>query len=348
MPRVAPVPGGAGMRRDRISLGHGGGGELTDRLVAEVVLPRLGNPVLDRLGDAAVLAPGDGELAFTTDAFVVSPLFFPGGDIGRLAVCGTVNDLAMAGAVPLALSLAMVLEEGLPVVDLERVLDSVRAAAEEAGVPVVAGDTKVVPRGAADGMYLVTAGIGRIPRGRRVGEDLVRAGDRILVSGPIADHGLAVMLARQGEEIVRVRLESDVAPLAGLTAALFAATDGVRFLRDPTRGGVAGVVAGLAERCGLTVVLDEGSIPVRPGTRHAAEMLGIDPLAVANEGKLVAVVAPEAADAALAALRSHPLGRDAAVVGRVLAGDPIAEIETSLGGRRILRKPLGEDLPRIC
>lgn len=331
---------------DRILLAHGGGGELTDRLVREVVLPRLGNAVLDELGDSARLPAVAGELAFTTDAHVVQPLFFPGGDIGRLAVCGTVNDLAASGAEARWLSLALVLEEGLAIADLVRVLDSAAAAAAEAGVTVVAGDTKVVPRGQADGMYLVTSGIGVFSGPRPEGPGAVRPGDRVLLSGTAGDHGMAVMMARQPG--VASGLASDVAPLGSLARAVLAAGE-VRFLRDPTRGGAAGVLADLAATTGWRLTVEEAEVPVRREVRYAAELLGLDPLVVANEGKLVVVVGPAAADRALAALRAHPLGRRAAAVGRFDGErDGTCVLATPGGGRRVLRKPYGEDLPRIC
>ncbi|MCU0727402.1 MAG: hydrogenase expression/formation protein HypE [Planctomycetes bacterium] len=334
--------------RDRILLAHGGGGQLMDELLREVVLPRLGNRWLDDLGDAALLPRPAGEIAFTTDGFVVQPLFFPGGDIGRLAVCGTVNDLAVMGADPLWLSLGMVLEEGLLIETLARILDSAAAAAAEAGVAVVTGDTKVVAKGQADGLYLTTAGIGALRADRPRGVQEIRPGDALLLSGTVADHGLSVMLQRTPG--VASALESDVAPLGGLVRALLEAVTGdVLFLRDPTRGGLAGVAADLAARTGLRLTLFEPAIPVRREVRYAADLLGLDPLSVANEGKVVAVVRPDAANRALAALRAHPFGRAASLAGRFGAErDGLCELETFSGGRRIVSKPYGEDLPRIC
>jgi hydrogenase expression/formation protein HypE len=331
---------------DRIVIAHGGGGELTDLLIRERIRPRFDMPDLD---DSAVLDEVDGRLALTTDGYVVNPLAFPGGDIGRLAVCGTVNDLAVSGAEPRWLTLSLVLEEGLSLEVLERMLDSARAAAEESGVKIVAGDTKVVPRGLADGMYLNTAGVGVFRREPLPGAAAVRSGDVLLVSGTIADHGIAVMLSRSDQPRVRSVIESDVAPLGGLIAALLLAAPGVKFLRDPTRGGVAGVVADLAAGTGLGVVLDESRIPVRSGTEWAAELLGLDPLTVANEGKVVAVVAEEDAESALAAMRGHRYGEQAAVIGRFTDRDPgLVVLETKAGGSRIVGKPYGEELPRIC
>lgn len=339
----------AAMHRGRIVVAHGGGGQLTDGLIGEVIAPRLANPVLDRMDDAAVLDVDAGRLAFTTDSFVVHPLEFPGGDIGRLAVCGTVNDLAVCGAAPRWLSLALILEEGLEMTLLERVLDSVAQAACEAGVLVVAGDTKVVARGQADGIYINTTGMGVVRPGVRLGEDQVMPGDVVILSGTIADHGMAVMLQREEQLTIRSELRSDVAPLHGLAAALLDAAPGVRFMRDPTRGGLSGVLDDLARRSGRRVTVDEATIPVRRSTSYAAEVLGIDPLDVANEGKLVAVVAPGQAENALAALRGHGLGRDAAVIGVIgREDDALCEMITDVGGRRILQKPYGEQLPRIC
>ena len=338
-------------REAHVMLGHGGGGQLTDELLGGLVLPRLGNAVLDDLLDAAVIDHGRGErLALTIDSYVVQPLTFPGGDIGRLAVCGTVNDLAVCGAIPSGIALSLILAEGLEKSVLEAVLDSVRRASQEAGVRVVTGDTKVVGRGHADGMYITTAGVGRVPKERRLHPSAVRGGDVILLSGAIAEHGLAVMLAREMPD-VPTKLRSDVNPLNHLIERLLRAVPDVAFLRDPTRGGLAGLAADLATRTGLHVVLEEASIPLHPEAAELAEVFGLDPLEVANEGKVVAVVRPGDADAALAALRDDPLGREAAVIGRVAQdGEPggLCELHTLIGGRRIVQKPYGEQLPRIC
>lgn len=332
----------------RVVLAHGGGGQLTDALLRDIVLPRLANPLLDLMDDSALL-PTTGPVAFTTDSYVVQPLEFPGGDIGRLAICGTVNDLAVCGARPSWLSLGLIIEEGLELDVLRRVLDSVRATAIEAGVQVVTGDTKVVARGQADGLYMNTAGVGSLRAGLSLGAAQCRPGDAILVNGTIADHGMAVMLQREGGARIESELESDVAPLGGLIDGLLDAVPGTRFLRDATRGGLAGVVSDLASASGYHVSLDEESIPVRAATQYAAEMLGFDPLTVANEGKLVAVVPAEDEGRALAALRSHEYGRDAAVIGRVEeTRDGLCDLLTYVGGRRIVQKPYGEDLPRIC
>jgi hydrogenase expression/formation protein HypE len=318
-----------------VTLAHGAGGTSTRRLVEELFVQELSNPLLDELGDAAV---ADG-LAFTTDSFVVKPLFFPGGDIGELAVNGTVNDLAVAGAEPLWLSAGFVIEEGFPLDDLRLIARSMSRAAEAAGVAVVAGDTKVVERGSADGLFVTTAGLGRM----RATFGRPRAGDRVLLSGTIGDHGFAVLVAR-GDLRLESALESDTAPLNGLTARLIELGPQLRWMRDPTRGGLATTLNELAASTGLAVRLEERAIPVRPEVAGAAEILGIDPLYVANEGKLVAVVAPEAADEAV-----ERLGGDAAIIGELAADPPgFVLLETALGGSRIVDMLVGDPLPRIC
>ncbi len=323
-----------------VTLAHGSGGKATRRLVEGVFLAELSNPLLDELGDAAV---GDG-LAFTTDSYVVKPLFFPGGDIGELAVNGTVNDLAVAGADPLWLCAAFVIEEGFPLGDLRRIARSMALAAERAGVPVVAGDTKVVERGSADGLFVTTAGVGRM----RATFGRPQPGDRLLLSGTIGDHGFAVLVAR-GDLRLETTLESDTAPLSELTPSLFELGSALRWLRDPTRGGLATTLNELASATGLSVRLDESALPIRPEVAGAAEILGIDPLHVANEGKLVAVVAPEAAGEALARLRAHPLGADAALIGELEADQAgLVLLDTALGGSRIIDMLVGDPLPRIC
>jgi hydrogenase expression/formation protein HypE len=316
-----------------ITLAHGAGGRSSHTLIEMVFLKELGNPVLDGLGDAAVLqAPAGSRLAFTTDASVVKPRFFPGGDIGELAVNGTVNDLAMAGARPLWLTASFILEEGLDTDELIRVAQSMGAAARRAGVTVVAGDTKVVERGMADGLYITTAGVGVIDHDTNLSAASVRPGDRVIVSGSIGDHGMAIMVAR-GDLELETDLRSDTAPIHDLAAALLSATDEVRWLRDPTRGGVATVLAELALACELGVVLDEAALP----------------LYVANEGKLVAIVGADGANSALAALRAHPLGADAAIVGEVRADPPgMVLLETAFGGSRVVDMLAGDPLPRIC
>ena len=334
----------------RVMLAHGGGGQLTDDLLNSSILPPLQNVVLSDLLDAGLFDCDQSRLALTIDGYVVQPLKFPGGDIGRLCVSGTVNDLAVCGAVPKAIALSLILAEGTPRTLLDEVMASIAATAAEAGVNVVTGDTKVVGHAHADGMYVTTAGVGLLRRDCELHPRRVKPGDVILINGPIADHGLAVMLAREMPE-VRSALESDVAPLNGLIHSLLDAIPGggIVFMRDATRGGLAGVAADLAGRCGFHVVLDEPGIPVRPATRHAAELLGIDPLDVANEGKVVVVVREQLADAALAAMRRHPLGVESRVIGRIEADyDGLCELRTAIGGRRIVQKPYGEQLPRIC
>jgi hydrogenase expression/formation protein HypE len=338
----------AKLKEERITLSHGSGGKATQTLIEAVFLEAFANPLLAPLEDGAVLTAHGGRLAFTTDSYVVSPLFFPGGDIGDLAVNGTVNDLAVSGARPLWLSAGFILEEGFPVADLERIVGSMAAAAERAGVQVVTGDTKVVQRGKADGCYVNTAGVGVIERPVELGVATARPGDAVIVSGPIGEHGITVMLAR-GELDIESEVESDTAPLNGLVERLLDAAPGVRGLRDATRGGVATICNEVARAAGVAVVVDEDSVPVRPDVRGACELLGIDPLYVACEGRLVAVVDGDQADAAVAALRSHPLGEGAAVIGRVRDDPPgLVLLKTSFGGTRIVDLLVGDPLPRIC
>jgi hydrogenase expression/formation protein HypE len=335
------------VEKGKVMLAHGGGGQLTDELIAQLILPRLGNQELGELLDAADVSVIAADVALTIDSYVVQPLFFPGGDIGRLAVAGTVNDLAVTGAQPLAIALSLIIAEGFEKQMLADVLDSISAAAMEADVRVVTGDTKVVPAKAADGLFITTAGIGR-RNGRRLHPKHIQPGDRILINGPIADHGLAVMLAREMPH-VQSNLRSDVAPLNGLIRELLEHVPDVVFMRDPTRGGLASVAADIASRSTFNVTLDEQAIPLRPETWHAAEMLGLDPLEVANEGKVVVVVREGSADKALQIMRSHRLGAEAAIIGQVGATRAgICDIATDLGGRRVLQKPYGEQLPRIC
>ena len=336
------------IKEEHVTLAHGAGGKATQALVEGLFLQELANPLLAPLGDAALFQENGTRLAVTTDSFVVKPLFFPGGDIGELAVNGTVNDLAVAGARPLHLTAGFVVEEGFPIADLRRIAASMGAAAREGGVTIAAGDTKVVERGAADGLYVTTAGVGVVERTTELSPTAIRPGDRVLVSGTLGDHGMAIVVARGNLEL-EVDLESDTAPLAGIVDALLDATAGVRCLRDPTRGGLATVLNELALAAGVAIVLDEAALPVRPEVVGACEILGIDPLYVANEGKLVAVVAPEATEAALAALRSHPLGADAALVGEVRAEpEGLVLLDTAFGGTRVVDMLVGDPLPRIC
>jgi hydrogenase expression/formation protein HypE len=332
------------LKDDLVTLAHGAGGKASHALVEALFMAELANEE----GDAAVFSENGTRLAFTTDSFVVKPIFFPGGDIGELAVNGTVNDLAMVGARPLCLSAGFIVEEGFPTSDLRRIAASMAAAARAAGVTVVAGDTKVVERGNADGLYVNTAGIGVVGDTVELAPSRIRPGDRILVSGALGDHGIAIMIARGNLEL-EVELESDTAPVAGLVADLLAATKGVRWLRDPTRGGLATVLNELAVTADASIALDETALPIRREVVGACEILGIDPLYVASEGKFVAVVAPDAADVALAVLRAHPLARDAAIVGEVTDGDGgIVVLETTFGGSRIVDMLVGDPLPRIC
>jgi hydrogenase expression/formation protein HypE len=329
-----------------ILMGHGSGGKLTAQLIERLFLPAF--PALGPLDDNARLTVGGARLAFTTDSYVVTPIFFPGGDIGELAVNGTVNDLAVGGARPLALSLAFILEEGFAMGDLERVVASVRRAAERAGVPIVTGDTKVVPRGKGDGIFINTSGVGLIPDGVDLSPSRVAPGDHVLVSGSIGDHGVAILSRRAGLEFDG-ELASDTAPLCDLVRALLDAGCDLHALRDPTRGGVAATLVEIAGRQRVGIDLDERSLPVKGSVRGACEILGLDPLLVANEGKLVLFVGEGGAGRALAALREHPLGRGAALIGRVTAAHPGSVLcRTAVGGERILDLPFGESLPRIC
>ncbi|MBQ9685578.1 MAG: hydrogenase expression/formation protein HypE [Oscillospiraceae bacterium] len=328
-----------------ITLDYGSGGKKTARLIDELLLPAFSNPALDALGDGALIR-GAEQLAFSTDSFVVDPIFFPGGDIGKLAVCGTVNDLAVCGAEPKYLSCAFIIEEGLALSDLRRIVDSIRTQCEALGVAVVTGDTKVVEKGRGDKIYINTAGIGFVKHPGLSPKNL-QAGDAVIVSGTVGDHGTAVMLARSG--MMQGDISSDCAALSPLCAAVLAVSDGVRVLRDPTRGGVATTLNEFVEGSSLGIVIDEAAVPVRPQVRSACDLLGLDPLYCANEGKLLAVVAAEDADKVLAAMRESAEGQDAAVIGRVTADYPGKLVmQTAFGGRRILQKLPGAQLPRIC
>jgi hydrogenase expression/formation protein HypE len=336
------------VREERITLAHGAGGKATSTLIEAVFVEAFRNPILESLEDGAVLDLLGGRLAFTTDSYVVSPLFFPGGCIGDLAINGTVNDLAMTGARPVALSAGFVLEEGFPIADLQRISAAMAQAAGSAGVQIVTGDTKVVQRGKGDGCYINTAGVGVVERPVRLSASAARPGDAVLVSGALGDHGVTIMLAR-GDLDLDADLVSDTASLADLTAGLLDAVPDVRLLRDATRGGVATILNEVAVASDVGVVVDEAAIPVRPTVRGACELLGIDPLYVACEGRLVAIVPEAHAAAALAALRSHPLGNDAALIGRVVAEPTgLVLLKTSFGGTRIVDKLVGDPLPRIC
>jgi len=339
------------LRDERITLSHGSGGKATHNLIEGLFAQAFANPVLDPLDDAAVcpLDGVDARLAFTTDSYVVSPLFFPGGDIGELAVYGTVNDLAVAGATPRFLAAAFILEEGFPIADLRRIVHSMGQAAEAAGVVIATGDTKVVERGKADGLYINTTGVGVVRSDAAVSVAGARPGDRVLVSGRIAEHGIAVMLARD-DLAIETDVASDTAPLNGLAAALLDRLGAdVHCLKDPTRGGVATACNEIALQSGVAIALVESAVPVRPDVRGACELLGIDPLHIANEGKLLAVVAHQRAEEALEVMRAHPAGTHAALVGDVLEEpDGMVFVRTGIGGRRVLDMLVGDALPRIC
>ncbi len=351
----APLPA-----KTTIVLGHGSGGRLSAELMRSVFLPAFHNPILDRLDDQAIVNVNGMRLAMTTDSFVVKPLFFPGGDIGSLAVHGTVNDLAMGGAKPLFLSVAFIIEEGLAIATLRRVVESLRAAAAKAGVDIVTGDTKVVEKGSGDELFINTTGIGLVPAGLELSANRARPGDKVLLSGPIAEHGIAILACREGLEF-ECPVESDSAALHELVARMLDAgtktsasantntTNFIRCLRDPTRGGVSSTLNEIAEQSRVGIQLEESAIPIREEVRGACEMLGLDPLYVANEGKLVAIVAPEAAEAVLLAMKSDPLGRNGRIIGTVVeAPSPIVTIRTTLGTSRCVDMLAGDQLPRIC
>lgn len=337
-------------RYERVMLAHGGGGKLSADLLQQVFLPAFSNDVLAALEDQASLDlfGKDYRLAFTTDSYVVHPLFFPGGDIGKLAVHGTVNDLAVGGAVPKVLSAAFILEEGTPLDMLARVVDSMRIACSEASVQLVAGDTKVVDRGRGDQLFITTSGIGLIPPGRCLSIRNLQPGDHILISGTIGDHGMAVMSVREGLEFETV-LQSDTAPLNSLTSRMLEVCPSIRWMRDPTRGGLASALNEAATATGLGIRIVEAAIPVRPEVRAACELLGLDPLYVANEGKLVAAVSPENSSPLLKTMRGHPLSKDAQIIGKVVSDHPgLVVTKSQIGGERIVPMLSGEQLPRIC
>lgn len=340
---VCPTPHGAG---DRILLAHGEGARLTRRLIHEELLAAFDNRYLHPLADGAVLPPIAGAIVMTTDSYVVSPLVFPGGDIGKLAVHGTINDLAVCGAEPLYLSLSLIIEEGLPLTVLRSVLASIRQAALTCGTPVVTGDTKVVPRGAADGLFINTTGLGRMRPGVDLGSHRIRPSDQVLISGTLGDHGIAVLAARA--ELDLQPLRSDTAPLHQLVQSLFDERLDIHWMRDPTRGGVSAALHEISAQAGITIVLNEGALPVSEGVRGACELLGLDPLYVANEGKLLAIVASEDAGRACSCLRRHPLGRAATLIGEVHEGGSQVLVRSLLGTVRAVDEPSGAPLPRIC
>lgn len=333
---------------ERILLAHGSGGELSHELVASLFAQVFSNPLLDPLDDMAVLRIGESRLAFTTDSYVVTPIFFPGGDIGRLAVCGTVNDLAMGGAIPLFLSAGFIIDEGFPLASLEKIVLSMQYTASESGVKIVTGDTKVVNRGGADQIFINTAGIGLIPDGIHVSGSLAGPGDRVLLSGTIGDHGVAILSSREGLEF-STTLTSDCSPLNHLVAEMLEICPAILCLRDPTRGGLSTALNELARQSGVGIWVDEKRIPIKEEVRGACELLGLDPFILANEGKLVAIVPPESAAKILQRMHSHPLGRDAAMVGEVKE-EPRGKVvlRTSMGSTRLMDMLVGEPLPRIC
>jgi len=339
----APLPA-----RETILLGHGSGGKLSADLVREIFLPAFDNPALARLDDQAILDVNGSRLAFTTDSFVVKPLFFPGGDIGSLAVHGTVNDLAMGGARPLFLSAAFIIEEGLPLETLRRVVESLQRAAKQAGVSVVTGDTKVVEKGSGDGLFINTSGIGLVRPGIELSANRAKPGDKVLLSGAIGEHGIAILAQREGIQF-DTTIESDSAPLDSLVAAMLDTGAAFRCFRDPTRGGLSSAMNEIAVQSNVGIELDERAIPVREEVHGACEMLGLDPLYVANEGKLVAIMQPEDAERALEAMRKHPLGSEARIIGTVAHAHPgMVTLRTLLGTTRVVDMLAGDQLPRIC
>ncbi len=336
------------MDHDSVQLAHGSGGKLSAELLEKLFLPRFSNRILDRLEDQAVLKKPSGRLAFSTDTFVVDPIFFPGGNIGDLAINGTVNDIAMAGARPLYLSVGFILEEGLPLETLHRIVLSMEEAAVGAGVKIVTGDTKVVPRGGCDKIFINTSGIGVIPDGVRMALSSIKPGDRLILSGSVADHGMAVMTCRQGLSF-QSGIESDTAALNSLVEDMLKVSMEIRTMRDPTRGGLATTLNEFASAAGQGIVIEQDKVPVNRDVQGACEILGIDPLSVANEGKLVAVVPAAVADDMIGVMRQHPLGRKAVVIGEVVAEHPgLVALQTGLGVRQVLDMPVGEQLPRIC
>ena len=336
------------LKSGKVDLVHGGGGRAMSDLVEALFVAAFDNELLRQGNDQAAFDVPEGRMVMTTDGFVISPLFFPGGDIGSLAVHGTINDVAMAGARPLYLSAGFVVEEGFPLADLSRIVASMAAASKEAGVPVITGDTKVVERGKGDGVFITTTGVGLVPEGVRISADRARPGDAILINGAIGDHGVAVMSRRENLAF-ETDILSDSAALHGLVAAMIARVPGIRAMRDPTRGGLAATLNEIARQSGVGMIVREAALPVKRVVASACELLGLDPLNVANEGKLVAICAAEDAADLLAAMRGHPLGREAAIIGEVVE-DPngFVQMETTFGGRRMVDWLAGEQLPRIC
>ena len=336
-------------KKNRILLAHGGGGQLSDELIRHHILPSFNNDILAELADAAKLNLASSSVCFTTDSYVVKPLFFNGGDIGKLAVCGTINDLAVAGSKPVALALSLIIEEGFEFELLEKILSGVSQAARQSNVDIVTGDTKTVEAGAADKIFVNTAGLGTKLAGVNLGFKRIASGDKIIINGTIGDHGMTVISQREGIKF-QSQLKSDCAPLAELTCQLLENTTGIKFMRDPTRGGLAATLNEISRGSGLSIEIREDNIPVNPTVQAAADMLGFDVLNIANEGKFAAIVSAESADDCLNICRKHPLGREASIIGEVVKTRdvPVVEMITKIGGRRIVQMPYGRELPRIC
>jgi hydrogenase expression/formation protein HypE len=336
-------------KNEKILLAHGGGGQLSDELIRQTILAGLGEKRPAGLEDSAKINLPSKSICFTTDSYVVKPLFFNGGDIGKLAVCGTINDLAVAGARPIALSLSLIIETGLEFAILEKIIDSIAKTAGENNVHIVTGDTKTVDVGQADKIFINTTGIGVRLKGANLGFDKIRAGDKIILSGTIGDHGITILSEREGIKF-QTKLKSDCAALAGLTCEILQKTKGVKFMRDPTRGGLAATLNEICRQTGLAIVIEQSKIPVNPTVQAAADMLGFDVLEIANEGKFVAVVSPDCAKKVLQICKKHPLGKKAELIGQIVktADTPVVEMETAIGGRRIVQMPYGSQLPRIC
>jgi hydrogenase expression/formation protein HypE len=336
-------------QHDRVLLAHGGGGRLMDELIRHHILPRFTNDTLNELADSAKLNLASSSVCFTTDSYVVKPLFFNGGDIGKLAVCGTINDLAVAGSRPVALALSLIIEEGFEFELLDKILTSISRTAKASNVNIVTGDTKTVGSGAVDKIFINTAGIGERLAGVDLGFDKITAGDKIIINGTIGDHGMTIISQRQDIKF-QSKLQSDCAALAGLTCKLLENTNGVKFMRDPTRGGLAATLNEISKARGLSIEIREADIPVKPTVQAAADMLGFDVLSIANEGKFVAVVSPESADDCLNICKGHPLGKEASIIGEIVQSRdvPVVELITKIGGSRIVQMPYGRELPRIC
>ena len=336
-------------RHEKILLAHGGGGQLTDELIRHHILPKFKNDTLAELGDSAKLNVASKSLCFTTDSYVVKPLFFNGGDIGKLAVCGTVNDLAVAGSKPVALALSLIIEEGFEFELLDKILSSVSQAAKQNNVDIVTGDIKTVEAGAADKIFINTAGIGVKLAGVDLGFEKIAVGDKIIINGTIGDHGLTIISQREGMKF-QSQLQSDCAGLAGLTGRLLENTGGVKFMRDPTRGGLAATLNEISKGSGLSIEIHQIDVPVNPVVQAAADMLGFDVLTIANEGKFIAIVSPESADTCLNICKNHPLGKESKIIGEVVETQdvPVVELITKIGGKRIVQMPYGRELPRIC